>query len=543
MNKYISNILLIIGLFVFTQTHAIDIQKDQESHQSNAIQSQAKGDVFANWLFTGAFARTAFSGINPAYRISQGDSLLVQLWGGIDYQNETKVDAQGNIFIPKVGPVKVQGVNNADLNKVVLKSIKRVYKSNVEAYVTLMSSQTVKVFLSGMVNNPGLYEGQSADSILAFIDKAGGIREQMGSYRDIEVKRNGKTQTKIDLYQFIEQGRLPNIQLQDGDVIFVSPKVGDITITGEVGFEGRYEVIGNQTSLKSVLSAVAIKDSATHITIVEPHNSEGMKEVKAKQYRIGDTAGVTLRAGSSVKVSSQLRAKSISVEVIGEHDSEFEMVVPWGATLADLLGKVEYSALSNKNAIQLYRESVAKRQKDMLMASLQSLEQSVLTARSETTEAAKLRAAEAETILKWIDKAKQVEPRGQVLLADGYNPNEVILQQGDKVVIPSKTSLVMIHGEVLFPTAITYNADLDVEEYIGKAGGTTADIDDANILIMKPNGSFVDVNSDLSDEDVIAPGDEIFVLAKPDVKSLQLTKDITQILYQVAVSAAVVVAL
>jgi hypothetical protein len=60
---------------------------------------------------------------------------------------------------------------------------------------------------------------------------------------------------------------------------------------------------------------------------------------------------------------------------------------------------------------------------------------------------------------------------------------------------------------------------------------------------MKPNGSFIDVNSDLSDEDEIQPGDEIFVLAKPDVKSLQLTKDITQVIYQVAVSAAVVLAL
>jgi hypothetical protein len=51
------------------------------------------------------------------------------------------------------------------------------------------------------------------------------------------------------------------------------------------------------------------------------------------------------------------------------------------------------------------------------------------------------------------------------------------------------------------------------------------------------------MNDDLGDEDEVSPGDEIFVLAKPDVKSLQITKDIMQVIYQVAVSAAVVLTL
>lgn len=140
-------------------------------------------------------------------------------------------------------------------------------------------------------------------------------------------------------------------------------------------------------------------------------------------------------------------------------------------------------------------------------------------------------------------KSKKIQPKGQVLLADGYDASLVILQQGDRIVVPSKQSLIMVHGEVLFPTAITYSDELSANNYIAKAGGSTADIDDMNVLIMKPNGSFIDVNSDLTDEDEIYPGDEIFVLAKPDIKSLQLTKDITQVLYQVAVSAAVVLAL
>ncbi len=539
MKFYILAFLAVVGF----QVNAVSLQQGVSAEKTTELTQNTKAQEYGQWLFSGAFNKQGFTGINPNYRITQGDALLVQLWGGLDFQQEIKVDAQGNVFIPKVGPVKVLGVKNSDLNKVVLKSIKRVYKSNVQAYVSLISSQTVKVYLAGMVNKPGLYEGHSADSVMAFIDQAGGIRNNLGSYRFIEVKRQNKTVNKIDLYSFLQNGVISNTQLQDGDVILVQPKKGEITLEGQLGFNGKYEVKQSKNSLSEILNAAAISENATHVTVVSPDNQKGIKQVQAKQYELANIKNIQVQPGSLVRVSSQMRATSISVEVIGEHKSKFEMVLPWGATLKDLLAKVEYSELSNQQAIQLYRKSVAKRQKDMLHASLASLEQSVLTARSATKEAAQLRVAEAETILKWIEKAKQVQPKGQVLLADNYDASNVILKQGDRIVIPAKQSLVMVHGEVLFPTAITYDSEQSAKNYIAKAGGATNDIDDMNVLVMKPNGSFIDVNSDLTDEDEIQPGDEIFVLAKPDVKSLQLTKDITQVIYQVAVSAAVVLAL
>ena len=100
----------------------------------------------------------------------------------------------------------------------------------------------------------------------------------------------------------------------------------------------------------------------------------------------------------------------------------------------------------------------------------------------------------------------------------------------------------MIHGEVLFPTAIAYNNKFTIDDFIAKAGGKNRGIEDFNIIVMHPNGEFTDANSELDEESYIDPGDEIFVLAEPDTKSLQLVKDLTQIMYQIAVSAAVVLA-
>lgn len=536
-------------LFIFlllvasSWTYADTLQPSKETDASTIIDSEIS-QSFGGWLFNGGFLNTSFSGVNPDYRIAQGDRLLVQLWGGIDYQQEVAVDPQGNIFVPKVGPIKVLGVKNSELNKVVLKAIKRVYKSNVDAYIALLSSQKVKVFLSGMVNKPGLYEGQSADSVLKFIDMAGGIRSDIGSFRNISLRRGNKEHSKIDLYEYIEKGDMPITQLQDGDTIFIGPKNGTVTLEGDIGFQGVYELDGNRANLNDILSSVVMDDKATHVTVVETIDQASVKkEVQAKRYALSELKKIQVKPGALVRVSSQYRAKSISVAVKGEHDSAFEFVLPWGATLQDLLDQIAYTPLSNSQAVQLYRDSVAKRQKDMLNASLDALEQNILTTRSATNEGAQLRKAEAEIIMKWIEKARKVEPRGQVLLTEGYDPAAITLQQGDTIVVPTKRNIVLVHGEVLFPTAVAYNQEETTDDFIKHAGGTREDLDDMKVLVMKPNGSFINVSDDLNDEDAIEPGDEVFVLARPDVKSLQIAKDVMQVIYQIAVSSAVVLTL
>ena len=304
----------------------------------------------------------------------------------------------------------------------------------------------------------------------------------MGSYRNVQVKRGNRIVQKIDLYQFLLQGKMPPLQLQDGDVIFVAAKNGEVTLEGEVGFQGRFELAGKTISLKDMLAASVIHEKATHVTIISPlttlakqstqsgtntvansgTNTVTNKElanriVEAKQYDLNDIDNIMLPAGAMVKVSSQVRANSISISLIGEHQSAQEMVLPWGASLGDLLKAVKMTKLSNSAAVQLFRQSIAKRQYTMLQASLSNLEQTVLTARSNTREAAELRKAEANIILQWVAKARQVQPKGQVLLVAGTNPNNIILQQGDNIVIPSKKNLVMVHGNVLFPTAVAYN--------------------------------------------------------------------------------------
>jgi len=187
-----------------------------------------------------------------------------------------------------------------------------------------------------------------------------------------------------------------------------------------------------------------------------------------------------------------------------------------------------------RDSLQLFRLSVKERQKQLLQTSLRSLEAAALTARSGTGEEARLRKDEADLILQWVERAKKIEPSGQVLIALTAKREELLLENGDILRIPTKDGLVLVSGEVQFPNAIAFDTSLKLDDYLSRAGGYTLNADASRIVIAHRDGSFADGDG------AIRAGDDILVLPKIDVKSRQLWKEMTQIIYQIAVSAKIV---
>ena len=155
--------------------------------------------IFGSQMFSGRFASEAFSGFNPEYRIAVGDRITLRMWGGFNHDASQAVDAQGNLFIPNVGPVKVLGVRNAELNTIVESQIKRTFRASVGVYATLEAAQPVKIYVSGFVRAPGLYAGLSSDSVLYYLDRAGGIDPARGSYLQVNGLRGGIARAQVDL--------------------------------------------------------------------------------------------------------------------------------------------------------------------------------------------------------------------------------------------------------------------------------------------------------------------------------------------------------
>lgn len=496
------------------------------------MESPALSRMFGAQLFNGTSADSGTSiGFNPSYVVSLGDTIQVRLWGAFNFDGALPVDPKGNIFVPNIGPLKVAGVPNGQLNGLVTAKVKEVYQSNVNVYASLLQAQPVKVFVTGYVKNPGLYGGMASDSLLSYLSKAGGVDSERGSYVDITIKRGKSTRSRVNLYDFLLNGTLNLSQFSDGDTIVVGPRKYTFSVDGDVYNSYDFEFASSAISVDEALSWARPKPGATHFTIVRQQGTVKRTEY----YPLSGAAGRTLQDGDKLIVSSDRYAGTIQVRIEGAHSGEHALVLPYGASMKQVLTQLRPNSMSQMNSIQLYRHSVAIRQKEMLTLELQKLEQASLSSQSSTQEEAQLRMQEAQLVSRFVAKARQVVPKGQVVLNE-KNLDSVLLEDGDVITIPEKTSLVMVHGEVLFPNAISWEEKLDADDYIEKCGGLTQKSGQSKIIVIHQDGSAVDAD----DVGALTAGDEIMVLPKYESKNIEVTRGISTILYQLAVAAKVI---
>ncbi|WP_347473328.1 polysaccharide biosynthesis/export family protein [Acinetobacter thermotolerans] len=501
-----------------------------ELSPSSSMQYQTSNKMFGSQLFKGAFASTAGSTFNSSYQINPGDNINLRLWGAYQFSGTQTVDPQGNIFIPNVGPVKVSGITNGNLQSVIEAQVRRIYVSNVGVYAALEQAQPVKVLVTGFVNQPGNYGGVANDSVIAYLDRAGGVDPERGSYIDIKVMRNGQLIQHVDLYQFLLNGQIKPISFRDGDVIVVGQRTHTFNVSGEVYNQNDFEFNSPSISLAQALSFAKLKPGATNVSIQRRQGAE----YRSEYYSLSQAPNVRVEDGDIVTVTADRYAGTIQVRVDGAHNGAHAVVLPYGAKLSDVLTQLQPNALAEIESLQLFRPSVAKRQKEMLNVALDKLEETTFNARSSTQEEAALRLRDAELVKQFIAKARQVEPKGQVVLNPDTFQN-VILEQGDILYIPEKTSVVMVHGEVAFPNGVEYKQGLSAKEYIEQVGGFSQKSNKSKVIVIRQNGKAELVRKG----EKIKQGDEILVLPKAQTKGIELTRGITQVLYQIAVAAKV----
>lgn len=494
-----------------------------------------RSEVFGAHLFTGAFTRGAGSLFNPSHVIAIGDQVQVRLYGAFEYDALLTVDPQGNIFVPRVGPVRVAGVANSELQNTLEQSLRRTFRSNVHSYATLAAAQPVRVFVTGFVHRPGMYHGTSSDSVLRYLDQAGGIDPERGSFLEVQLRRGSQTRATFNLYDFLLTGTLPSVQLGDGDVVVVAPRKSTYRVSGLAQNARRFEFSGSSIDLERLVALARPAPQATHVRV---NRNTGVVR-NTEYYALSEAVRLQLADGDEVQFTADKRPGTITVRVEGEHQSAQEYVLPYGSRLGELVKRIEFSERSDPANLQLYRLSVKDRQKTLLQASLKSIESSVLTARSGTGEEAQLRKQEADLILNWVARARNIEPLGQVLVAQAPTREDLLLENGDILRVPVKDGLVLVHGEVLFPNAVAYEERYGAGDYIKRAGGYSQNADTSRIIIAHRDGSF----EEGQDSSKVRAGDDVLVLPRVDTKSRQFWKDITQIIFQIAVSAKVILGL
>ena len=489
---------------------------------------------FGENLFTGGFRGMMADGLNSSYTIKPGDQITLRVWGGVEMEKVLPVDAQGNIFLPGIGPIQVQGTSNAQLDSKVRGAIQEVYPENVSVYTNLQGVQPVGVFVTGYVKNPGRYAGTPNDSMLYFLDQAGGIDQALGSYRSIKIKRNGRVISNVDLYDFLLDGEIARPQFRDGDTVVVEERGPAISVVGDVERDYRYELNSTRLSGEDVNRLARLKAGVSHV-LLRGSRTDGpiSRYLPIAEFRDAD-----VRAGDEVLYSADQRDETIVVQLEGSFYGPSRYALPRDAHLGELLNAVGVpKGLTDYQSVSIRRESVKEQQAQALQESLKRLQTTYLGASSSTTEESQLRVQEAEMIEKFIDEAKQQEPTGRLVVAreDG-DIADVRLQDGDVITIPEVSDSLLISGEVLVPQAAVYTKGMTVLDYINAAGGFTQRADQEQLLVVRQNGAVRRA------EDVdLRSGDQILVLPKPPSKNLQLVSTISQIIYQIAVATAVAI--
>lgn len=529
-----------VDLSKYMQTENGHIGKDNSTPPHRKTDSPLP---FGSNLFDSGIDSSRTDGLNPEYLIAPGDKISVQLWGTVEMADVFIVDNQGNIFLPQIGPVQVMDVPAKAINTVVTEKIRSVYTNNVNIYVNLLTATPISVYVSGPVVRPGQYAGLSAESVLYYLKRAGGIDPETGSYRKVQVIRNNQTVMTYDLYDFLREGKLAPFAFKDDDVILVAEQGPVVTVEGAARYPFQFELTKNHSTGNDLVYYARPLSKTSHVAI----NGNRLNGPISVYVPLNEFLEFPVADGDVVLFNDDLRPQVISVQISGSYVGPSFYTVNKDVRLNDLLNHIEIDPeLADISSIYIKRKSVIEQQKQLLELSLQRLERSVFTAPAASDGESRIRAQEAQLVMKFVERARSVKPLGKVVLsADGHIAN-VRLEQGDEIVIPLKTDLIQVSGEVMLPQAIVYNTDATISDYVAWSGGYSERANSDRIAIVHANGltSFVDSGEGghwFSNDDSyqIKPGDQILVLPKVDTKLLQAVKDITQIIYQIAVAANV----
>ena len=272
-------------------------------------------DVFANAPTT--FAPTVDIAVPAHYIIGAGDTLNVQIYGKENFDYELAVSREGEVVIPQLGPFSVAGMTFAEMKKFLASDIKNKILG-IDVIVTLTELRSLRVFVLGDAYKPGAYVLNSLSSITHALFAAGGINE-IGSIRNIQLKRAGELIATLDLYDLLVYGDSSSDRLlKSGDVVFVAPLGQQVTIAGEVRRPAIYELKGEEKFSDVVKMAGGLLPSAfPSSTVVERFNQNNLRSILNIDLSNKTALFSLVKAGDYINVMKTTESFEESITIIG----------------------------------------------------------------------------------------------------------------------------------------------------------------------------------------------------------------------------------
>lgn len=373
----------------------------------------------------------------PNYRLGPGDEVIIDIWGTSQNTIRQQISPDGTINIEKIGPVSLSGMTVSEANGYLKRVLGKTYSGldapdgTLEIRLTLGNTRTIQINVMGEVVQPGTYALSSFSTVFHALYRAGGV-SPIGSLRNVQVTRNGKTVAKVDVYDFIMKGKTQDdIRLQEGDVIIVPAYEALVQISGNVKRPMKFEMKKNETLATLINYAGGFSaDAYTRSLRVVRQNGEEYEINTVKEI---DYSAYPMRNGDVVTAEAILNRFTNKLEVRGavyrpgiyQLNGEINTVRALVNEAKGLTG----DAFTNRAVLQREREDL-------------------------TTE---IISVDVRSIMA------------------GTSP-DIPLQKNDILYIPSIHDLedfgdVSIYGEVARPDKYTYSANMTLEDLIIRAGG------------------------------------------------------------------------
>lgn len=219
-----------------------------------AERSRPELKPFGYELFAGeptTFAPATDIPVPVDYVIGPGDTIELQLFGNQNAFYTLVVTREGVLNFPELGPITVAGLPFSDL-QTLLKQRVSEQMIGVRASITMGRLRSIRVFILGDAYRPGSYTVSALTTMTNALFVSGGVNT-IGSLRNIELKRNGRLVTTLDLYDLLLRGDTSgDSRLQPGDVIFIPPVGKTVGVDGEVRRPAIYE-LRDEKSAEDVL--------------------------------------------------------------------------------------------------------------------------------------------------------------------------------------------------------------------------------------------------------------------------------------------------
>ncbi len=253
------------------------------------------------------------------YILGPEDEVIIDIWGVNQVTIRQIISPDGTINIPDFGPIALNGMTIKQAEAYMKRKLSQIYSvdgedAKSEIKLTLGSIRTIQVHLMGEVAVPGTYFISSLSNIYHALHSAGGVSD-LGSLRDIQLIRHGKTIAVIDIYDFIRNGKMNDMILEEGDIINVPTYDIIVNVEGKVKRPMSYEMKSGETVSNLIDYASGFSGDAYTKNI-------RLTRKNGKEYQIftvlePDYDTFCLMEGDSISVGAMLDRYENKIEIKG----------------------------------------------------------------------------------------------------------------------------------------------------------------------------------------------------------------------------------